>query len=87
MSSSRETPCITITVVYGYVSMVRRNVLPHPATLKCEVVDFSETLEHFYHTAHHFMFQKTVAVKILVLARESKFFRRCFSVDTLKPKI
>jgi len=65
--------------------MVRRNVLPHPDTLKCEVVYFSETLEHFYHTAHHRV-PKDCSRQILVLARESKFFPRRYSVDLLKLK-
>jgi len=66
--------------------MVRRNVLAHPATLKCEVVDFSETLKHLYHTAHHHV-PKEHSRQILVLAHESKFFRRRYSVDPLKLKI
>jgi len=66
--------------------MVRRNVLPHPATLKCEMVDFSETLEHLYHTAHHRV-PIDCSSQILVLACEYKFFYRRYSVDPLKLKI
>ena len=65
--------------------MVRRNVLLHPATLKCEVVDFSQTQEHLYNTVHHHI-PKDHSRQILVLACESVFSRRRYSVDPLKLK-
>jgi len=49
--------------------MVRMDVLPHPATLKCEVVDFSETLKHLYNTVHHHI-PKHHSPQILVLAHD-----------------
>jgi hypothetical protein len=65
--------------------VVWRNILPHPAALKLDVAEFSETLEHSYQTAYCHI-PKTVTFKIVALACESELSCRYYSVDPSKMK-